>query len=451
MAEDIIRKLPFSAIAEQSLLGSILIDPSSINLVADMISADDFYLDEHKQIYLAMHGLFITNSQIDIVTLIDELVKKGIYSKSGGEEYIKVIAQTVPNALNVKDYAKIVKDKSILRQLIHMCDEVSDQAYSEQDEVAGILESAQNRLYSITQGRETKNFRHIREVLTDVYAHLREMVTDPNAAQGTSTGFRSLDRVLAGMGNSDLVIVGARPGMGKTSFCLNIGTNVAKATKKAVAIFSLEMSAEQLVNRVISSEALVDSYALRTGELKPEQWDHIAQAASSLSGCDILIDDTPGITVTAMKAKLRRVSNLGLVVIDYLQLMQSDRRIENRTQEVSEISRSLKILAKELNVPVICCSQLSRGTESRTSKKPMISDLRESGSIEQDADVIIFLYRDEYYKTAEGENVAPDTEQNIAEVIVAKNRHGSTETVKVGWTGRYTKFREIANEENMPH
>ena len=451
MAEDIIRKLPFSAIAEQSLLGSILIDPSSINLVADMISADDFYLDEHKQIYLAMHGLFITNSQIDIVTLIDELVKKGIYSKSGGEEYIKVIAQTVPNALNVKDYAKIVKDKSILRQLIHMCDEVSDQAYSEQDEVAGILESAQNRLYSITQGRETKNFRHIREVLTDVYAHLREMVTDPNAAQGTSTGFRSLDRVLAGMGNSDLVIVGARPGMGKTSFCLNIGTNVAKATKKAVAIFSLEMSAEQLVNRVISSEALVDSYALRTGELKPEQWDHIAQAASSLSGCDILIDDTPGITVTAMKAKLRRVSNLGLVVIDYLQLMQSDRRIENRTQEVSEISRSLKILAKELNVPVICCSQLSRGTESRTSKKPMISDLRESGSIEQDADVIIFLYRDEYYKTAEGENVAPDTEQNIAEIIVAKNRHGSTETVKVGWTGRYTKFREIANEENLPH
>ena len=450
MAEDIIRKLPFSAIAEQSLLGSILIDSSSINLVADTISADDFYLEEHKQIYLAMHGLFITNSQIDIVTLIDELVKKGIYSKSGGEEYIKVIAQTVPNALNVKDYAKIVKDKSILRQLIRMCDEVSDQAYSEQDEVSGILESAQNRLYSITQGRESKNFRHIREVLTDVYAHLREMVTDPNAAQGTATGFRSLDRVLAGMGNSDLVIVGARPGMGKTSFCLNIGTNVAKATKKAVAIFSLEMSAEQLVNRVISSEALVDSYALRTGELKPEQWDHIAQAASSLSGCDILIDDTPGITVTAMKAKLRRVSNLGLVVIDYLQLMQSDRRIENRTQEVSEISRSLKILAKELNVPVICCSQLSRGTESRTSKKPMISDLRESGSIEQDADVIIFLYRDEYYKTAEGENVAPDTEQNIAEVIVAKNRHGSTETVKVGWTGRYTKFREIANEENLP-
>ncbi len=450
MAEDIIRKLPSSIIAEQSLLGSILIDPTSINQVADMLSSDDFYLEEHKQIYLAMHALFLTNSQIDVVTLIDELVKKGIYSKSGGEEYIKVIAQTVPNALNVKDYAKIVKDKSLLRQLIHMCEEVSDTAYSEQDEVAAILERAQQKLYEITQGRETKNFKHIREVITDVYAHLRALSLDPNAEAGTATGFRSLDRVLAGMGNSDLVIVGARPGMGKTSFCLNIGTNVAKATKKAVAIFSLEMSAEQLVSRVISSEALIDSYALRTGELKNEEWDHIAAAASNLSGCDILIDDTPGISVTSMKAKLRRVKNLGLVVVDYLQLMQSDKKIENRTQEVGEISRSLKIMAKELNVPVICCSQLSRGTEGRTSKKPMISDLRESGSIEQDADVIIFLYRDEYYKTAEGDTVSPDTEQNVAEIIVAKNRHGSTETVKVGWTGRYTKFRDIVDENQLP-
>ncbi len=451
MAEDIIRKLPFSAIAEQSLLGSILIDPQSITQVADVVSAEDFYLEEHKQIYLAMHGLFMTNSQIDIVTLIDELVKKGIYSKSGGEDYIKVIAQTVPNALNVRDYAKIVKDKSILRQLIKMSDDVSDMAYSEQDEVSGILETAQNKLYAITQGKESRGFRHIREVLTDVYAHLNQLVTDPSSAQGTATGFSSLDKVLAGMGNSDLVIVGARPGMGKTSFCLNIGTNVAKATKKAVAIFSLEMSAEQLVNRVISSEALVDSYSLRTGELKPEQWDHIAQASSSLSGCDILIDDTPGITVSAMKAKLRRVNNLGLVIIDYLQLMQSDKKIENRTQEVSEMSRALKIMAKELGVPVICCSQLSRTTEGRTNKRPMPSDLRESGSIEQDADVIIFLYRDEFYQqNQDGEPVSSDTEQNIAEIIVAKNRHGATETVKVGWTGRYTRFRDIVDESKLP-
>ena len=451
MAEDIIRKLPFSAIAEQSLLGCILIDPDSINQVADIISSEDFYLEEHKQIYLAMHALFLSNNQIDVVTLINELVTKGVYSKSGGEDYIKIIAQTVPNSLNVKDYANIVKDKSILRQLIRMCDEVSDTAYSEQDEVANVLESAQNKLYSIAQGRESKSFRHIREVITDVYAHLKQLVTDPASTQGTATGFRSLDRVLAGMGKSDLVIVGARPGMGKTSFCLNIGTNVAKATGKAVAIFSLEMSAEQLVNRVISSEALVDSYSLRTGELKPEQWDHIAQAASSLSGCDILIDDTPGITVSAMKAKLRRVNNLGLVVIDYLQLMQSDKKIENRTQEVSDMSRALKIMAKELGVPVICCSQLSRGTEAQANKRPMMSHLRESGSIEQDADIIIFLYRDDYYKTAEGDTVASDAEQNVAEIIVAKNRHGSTDTVKVGWTGRYTKFRDIALEENTPH
>lgn len=451
MADDIIRKLPFSAIAEQSLLGSVLTDPESINLVADMISADDFYIEEHKQIYLAMHELFLTNSQIDVVTLIDTLVKKGIYSKSGGEDYIKVIAQTVPNAMNVKDYAKIVKDKSILRSLIEMCNEVSDAAYSEQDEVSYVLEAAQNKLYAITQGKETKNFRHIREVVTDVLGHLRDLNHNPDAAKGTPTGFKSLDRVLAGMGKSDLIIVGARPGMGKTSFCLNIATNVAKQSKKKVCIFSLEMSAEQLVNRIVSSEALIDSHSLRTGEISPQEWDHIAQCASSLAGCDILIDDTPGISVTSMKAKLRRVDNLGLVVIDYLQLMQSDRRIDNRAQEVGEISRAMKIMAKELNVPVICCAQLSRGPEARQVKKPMLSELRDSGSIEQDADVVIFLYRDEYYKDAEGRDSVPsESEQNIAEIIVAKNRHGSTETVKVGWTGRYTRFRELANEETTP-
>ena len=451
MAEDIIRKLPFSAIAEQSLLGSVLTDPSSLNFVADMISADDFYLEEHKQIYLAMHELFLTNNQIDIVTLIDTLVRNGIYSKSGGEEYIKVIAQTVPNALNIRDYAKIVKDKSVLRQLIDMCNDVSDAAYSEQNEVSYVLDHAQQRLYEITQGKETKNFRHIREVITDVYAHLKDLTVNPESAAGTPTGFKSLDNVLAGMGKSDLIIVGARPGMGKTSFCLNVATNVASQTKKKVCIFSLEMSAEQLVNRIISSEALVDSHNLRTGELSPDQWQHIAQATSRLAGTEILIDDTPGISVTAMKAKLRRVDNLGLVVIDYLQLMQSEHRTDNRAQEVAEISRSMKIMAKELNVPVICCAQLSRATESRQVKKPMLSELRDSGAIEQDADVVIFLYRDEYYKNQEGESSVPsDSEQNIAEIIVAKNRHGSAETVKVGWTGRYTKFRELANEDYLP-
>ena len=444
MNEELNRKLPFSLIAEQSLLGSILIDPASINEVADIVKADDFYITEHKQIYLAATELFLTNREIDIVTLIDTLIQKGIYDKSGGEDYISTIIKVVPNALNIKDYAKIVKEKSSLRQLIDVCGEINDSAYSEQQSATGIIELAESKIFAIAQGRDTKNFRHIRDVLGSVYNQLHELSQDENASRGTATGFSGLDRVLVGMGNSDLILVGARPGMGKTSFALNIATNVAQKTRKKVCIFSLEMSAEQLVTRVLSSEALVDSYELRSGKLSADSWEKIADASSRLAMCDILIDDTSGISITDMKAKLRRVSNLGLIVIDYLQLMQSDRRIDNRVQEVAEISRSLKIMAKELNVPIICCAQLSRGPESRNDKKPMLSDLRDSGAIEQDADVVMFLYRNEYYKTdaAPGEN----NEGNIAEVIIAKNRHGSTGTVKMGWIGQYTKFRTIAND-----
>ena len=444
------RKLPFSLVAEQSLLGAVLIDPESFNQIADMVSANDFYLEEHKQIYMAMHELFLTSSQIDVVTLIDMLVQKGVYSKSGGEQYIRTVLEVVPNALNIKDYARIVKDKSVLRQLIGVCEEVSDLAYSEQDEVAHILDSAENKIFAIAQGKDTKNFRHIRDVLSDVYAHLHELNTDKDAAQGTPTGFSGLDRVLAGMSKSDLVLVGARPGMGKTSFCLNIATNVAAQTGKTVCIFSLEMSAEQLVNRIISSEAMVDSYKLRTGELSPEDWENVAAAAAKLAKCNILIDDTAGITVTGMKAKLRRVKDLGLVVIDYLQLMQGDKHTDNRVQEVGDISRGMKLLAKELMVPVICCSQLNRGVEGRSDKRPMMSDLRESGTIEQDADVIMLLFRDEYYKINESDTPNTDAESNIVEVIVAKNRHGSTATVKMGWIGRYTKFRTIADDSQLP-
>ncbi len=439
------RKLPFSMPAEQSLLGAILIDPASLTEIADLLTAEDFYLSEHKQIYLAMSELFLTNSEIDVVTLIDMLVVKGIYDKSGGEDYIRTLTEAVPDALNIKDYARIIKEKSVLRQLIAACGEISEAAYSEQESVAGILDHAQNLIFNIAQGRDTKNFRHIRDVLHEVYAHLHELNTNKEATQGTQTGFSALDRVLAGMGKSDLVLVGARPGMGKTSFALNIATNVAKQTKKAVCIFSLEMSADQLVSRVLSSEALVNSYSLRTGELKPEDWEHLAAAAGELAGCDILIDDTSGMTVTAMKAKLRRVQNLGLVVIDYLGLMQGDHHNDNRVQEVSEISRSLKILAKELMVPVVCCAQLSRGPESRTDKKPMLSDLRDSGAIEQDADTVIFLYRSEYYKT--GEEANQDT--SVAEVIIAKNRHGSTGTVNMGWNGQFTKFITIDKEQEQ--
>ncbi len=442
MEDELIRKLPFSMIAEQSLLGSVLIDPASLSEIAAMMNGDDFYLGEHKQIYLAMQELFLANREIDVVTLIDMLVTKGVYDKSGGEDYIRTLAEAVPDALNVKDYARIVKEKSVLRQLISASSEISESAYSEQEEVTSIIDHAQSLIFNIAQGRDTKNFRHIREVLQDVYAHLQELRTNAEATQGTKTGFSALDRVLAGMGKSDLVLVGARPGMGKTSFALNIATNVAKQTKKAVCIFSLEMSAEQLVSRVLSSEALVNSYALRTGELSAEDWSNLAVAAGELSGCDILIDDTSGMTVTAMKAKLRRVQNLGMVVIDYLGLMQGDRHNDNRVQEVSEISRSLKIMAKELMVPVVCCAQLSRGPESRTDKKPMLSDLRDSGAIEQDADTVIFLYRSEYYKTGE----ATDQNTSIAEVIIAKNRHGSTGTVNMGWNGQFTKFITIEDD-----
>lgn len=441
------KRLPFSMPAEQSLLGAVLIDPASLNEIVALMKGEDFYLEEHKQIYLAMQELFLANREIDVVTLIDMLVTRGVYDKAGGEDYIRTLSEAVPDALNIKDYARIVKEKSILRQLISAAGEISESAYSEQESVASILDHAENLIFKIAQGRDTQNFRHIREVLQDVYGHLQELRTNAEATQGTKTGFSLLDRVLAGMGKSDLVLIGARPGMGKTSFALNIATNVAKQTKKAVCIFSLEMSAEQLVNRVLASEALVNSYALRTGELTPEDWEHLAVASGELSGCDILIDDTSGMTVTAMKAKLRRVQNLGLVVIDYLGLMQGDRHNDNRVQEVSEISRSLKIMAKELMVPVICCAQLSRGPESRTDKKPMLSDLRDSGAIEQDADTVIFLYRSEYYKTDETAN---NQTTSIAEVIIAKNRHGSTGNVPMGWNGQYTKFLTIEEGATPP-
>lgn len=447
MNDEISRKLPFSLIAEQSLLGAILIDPEAIREVADLISSDDFYIDEHRQIYLAMHELFITDNDIDIVTLIDILVRKGIYDRSGGEDYIHTIGDVVPGSQNIKDYARIVKEKSVLRQLIAACGEIADTAYTEQDEVAHIIDNAQNKIYSIAQGRDVRGFRHIREVLGSVYANLNQLYEGDESALGTPTGFSGLDGVLAGMGKGDFILVGARPGMGKTSFALNIATNVAEQTKKTVCIFSLEMSAEQLVSRILASEAMVDSYTLRTGKLSPEDWVNIAEAAGKLAGTNLLIDDTAGITATAMKAKLRRVENLGLVIVDYLGLMQSDRRIDNKAQEVAEITRSMKLMAKDLGIPIICCAQLSRGPEGRTDKRPMLSDLRDSGAIEQDADSVIFLFRDEYYDKDKGPD---DNEAKIAEVIIAKNRHGSTGTVKMGWIGRYTKFRSIASDSEIP-
>lgn len=440
MNAELDRRMPFSLEAEQSLLGSILIDPVCMDTIASLITADDFYLPEHSGIFRAMQSMYLKSKSIDVVTLIEELTKSGTYDEAGGREYLKLVAETVPTAANAKDYAKIVRDKAILRDLISAGEDIAEAGYAGDDDAERLVEFAEGRIYRIAEGRENKNFIHIRDALLQVYEHLQVLANDPEALRGTPTGFSALDRVIVGMGKADLVLIGARPGMGKTAFAMNIATEAAFKTGKTVCVFNLEMSAEQLANRMLSSEAQIDSYKLRSGDLQGEDWNAIAHASSRLSEAEILIDDTPGITVTAMKSKLRRVKNLGLVVVDYLGLVQGERHQDNRVQEVADISRSLKVMAKELEVPIICCAQLSRGPENRPDKRPMLSDLRDSGAIEQDADIVLFLYRDEYYK----ENTA---DQSVAEVIVAKNRHGSLDRVKLGWIGRFTKFTNLAKEE----
>ena len=424
------KQMPVSVEAEQALLGSIIVSPDAFDKIGGIITAEDFYVEEHKHIYSALIKMYSQN-------------------KAGGIQYITLLAESVPSAANVTDYAKIVKDKSTLRKLIHVCDEINEDAYSESD-VRRIIDSAEQKIFDISHNNDSKEFRHIRDVLQNVYRDIEILSETKGAVNGTKTGFSGVDRMLVQMGKGDLIIVGARPGMGKTSFALNIATNVAKHSKKAVAIFSLEMSGEQLVTRIISSEAMVDSHSLRTGHLANEDWDNIADVISSLSGCDIYIDDTSAITTTEMKSKLRRLPNLGLVVIDYIGLMQSTSNSDNRAQQVGEISRNLKIMAKDFGIPFICCAQLNRGTESRpgAGKRPTLADLRDSGSIEQDADIVLFLYRDEYYKDISGAEATAEAADsaNTAEVIIAKNRHGSVGNVKMGWIGQFTKFRTLEDD-----
>ena len=443
MNQDIIKKLPFSMLAEQALLGSILIDPPALTQISDSVRAEDFHLAEHRQIYTAMKQLSLLNHDIDHVTLLDVLEKEKVYNRDEAEVYLRTLADAVPNALNIKDYARIVLEKSVMRRLIETCGNISERAYSEQENVGELIEYAASQMSEIAMGRDSRGFVTMTSVLETIFRNLSILYDDPNAFDGIQTGYGDLDTTLAGIGQSDLVLVGARPGMGKTSFCLNIALNYARRTKEKVAIFSLEMSSEQLVQRMLSSYAMVDSYNMRTGRLSTQDWQKLANSVVDLAGVNVLIDDTPNITVSGMKAKLRREGKIGLVVIDYLQLMQGDKHTDNRVQEVADISRNLKLLAKELHVPVICCSQLSRGTEGRTSKRPMLSDLRESGSIEQDADTVIFIYRDEYYMDAGDKSKVDLTKAPVAEIIVAKNRHGSTGTVYLNWIGRYTTFYSI--------
>ena len=447
----LIKQMPMSVEAEQAVLGSIIVNPDAFDQIGGIITAEDFYVTEHKHIYNALIKMYAQNKTVDVVTLVNALVELGDRDEAGGVQYITLLAESVPSTTNVKDYARIVKDKATLRKVIQVCDEINEDAYNETD-VRTVIDSAEQKIFDISNNNDTKEFRHIRDVLRNVYRDLELLSETKGAVSGARTGFSGLDRMLVQMGKGDLVIVGARPGMGKTSFALNIATNVAKATNKAVAIFSLEMSAEQLVTRIVSSEAMIDSHTLRTGKLTNEDWNNIADVSSSLSGCDIYIDDTSAISTTEMKSKLRRLPELGLVVIDYIGLMQTTSKSDNRAQQVGEISRNLKIMAKDFGVPFVCCAQLNRGTESRpgAGKRPTLSDLRDSGSIEQDADIVLFLYRDEYYKDISG--AEPSAEEadaaNTAEVIIAKNRHGSVGNVKMGWIGQFTKFRTLEDDHD---
>ncbi|MDR1892498.1 MAG: replicative DNA helicase [Oscillospiraceae bacterium] len=439
------QNLPYSLEAEQAVLGSVLIDPPSIFRVADVLRADYFYLPQHSAVYASMAGLFELNRKLDTVTVLEELRKTGAYDEAGGKAYLLQLAQLRPSAANIESYAEIVREKHYLRSLIAASRDIIAEATAEETDAARLLDSAEQRIFEIRQGRDVSGLKHIGDVLMGETLDRLDKLTSPEHRDeyiGIPTGLSGLDRMLTGLNKSDLIIVGARPGMGKTSFVLNIAKNVAQKQKKTVCIFSLEMTRDQLAQRLLSDAASIQSEKLRTGELKPEEWSDLIAASGILGNCQIYLDETSGITVQQMKAKLRRMKRVDLVVVDYLQLMQTAKPKDNRVAEVTEITRNLKIMAKELNVPVLVCAQLSRAPEKNGGKshRPQLSDLRESGSIEQDADIVLFLYREFYYK-----NTAEDLEdinENAAECIVSKNRHGETGTVEMHWDGRFTRFTE---------
>lgn len=434
---------PHNIEAEQAVLGCMLLDSDVIPAVTEIIKSEDFYREDHKEICEAILDLAEAAKPVDIITVSEQLQLRGTLDKIGGLDYLARIANEVPTTANARHYAKIVEEKSLLRKLIKAAADIADSSYEASEEAAYVLDRAEKSIFDILQKRNTQGFTHIKDVLLETFNRLEELYNSKGYITGIPTGFTDLDYKTAGLQNSDLILIAARPGMGKTAMGLNIAQHAAVYSHVPVAIFNLEMSKDQLVNRMLCSEVMVDSQKMRTGKLEDGDWNKIAQALAPLSEAPIYIDDTPGITVMDIRAKCRRLKlekNLGLVVIDYLQLMQGRGRTESRQQEVSEISRSLKILAKELDVPVVTMSQLSRGPESRTDHRPMLSDLRESGAIEQDADIVMFLYRDDYYN--------PDTEKkNIAEVIIAKHRNGATGTVELRWFGEYTKFANLKKDE----
>ncbi len=435
-------RLPYSPEAEQAVLGAILMDPDSIARVAEILpSAEYFYLNNHRTIYTVMMSMFTTGRPVDQITVLETLKLERDFDDATGKTYLIQLAQSCPSIANVENYARIVRDKYDVRSLISAARDIIEDSSEGEMEPQMLIDSAEQRIFDIRRGKNIQGLQRIDEVLFQTFDRLDMLSRDDDAVKPVPTGIGDLDRVITGLNRSDLILLAARPGMGKTSFALNIARNVSVIGKKTVAFFSLEMTKEQLASRLLSSEALVGGTKLRTGRLNREEWERLIGAGDVLKNADLYLDDSPGITVPEMKAKLRRLKNVDLVVIDYLQLMSTGRRDGNRVQEISELTRNLKILAKEINVPVICLSQLSRASEQRQDHRPQLSDLRDSGSIEQDADIVLFLYREGYYDREKGAETAQAAiDQNSGECIVAKNRHGETTIVKLHWQGEFMRF-----------
>ena len=439
MDDILLRQMPHSLEGEQAVLGSMLIDPDCVKDVMDKLRPTDFYLRQNREIFETIYSMFTYARPIDGITVCEEMQKVGTYDDKTTRSYLAQLMEITPTSANVMEYVAIVRDKALLRGVAQAAAEITALVQEGIGEAGDILELAEQKVFAVRRGQGAQEMIPLRQVLPDVLDRLSEMSESENHLPGLSTGLSAVDNKITGLNKSDLILLAARPGMGKTSFALNVALNVAKNTQKTVAIFSLEMSREQLATRLLSAEAFVENTRLKTGTLRESDWEKIAGAATMLNRVDIRIDDNPMLSVADMSAKCRRLDNLGLVVIDYLQLMNSAGGKgggENRQQVVSDMSRMLKIMAKELDVPVICLSQLSRANEKRDDKRPMLSDLRESGAIEQDADIVLFLYRDDYYNE--------DSEKrNIAECIVAKNRHGETGKVDLKWTPQYTTFSTL--------
>jgi len=437
---DHLQKLPPQSIeGEKSVLGSMLLEKDAIITASEMLKEEDFYRDDHKKIFRVMIDLFDKNEPVDLVTVAEELRKKDLLEEVGGAVYLTELVNSVPTTANISKYCKIVQEKSILRRLIRAATRIISLGYEANRDVEDIVDEAERLIFEIAQKKSSEGFSYIKDVIMDTFERIEQLYNSKGSMTGVPTGFHDFDRMTSGLQPSDLILIAARPSMGKTAFALNIAQHAAVRENIPVAIFSLEMSKEQLVQRMLCAEANIDSHRLRSGELDDSDWEKLARAMGPLSEAPIYIDDTPGIPVMEVRAKARRLKaekGLGLIIIDYLQLMQGRGDSENRQHEISQISRSLKALARELNVPVVALSQLSRAPEMRQDHRPILSDLRESGSQEQDSDVVAFLYRDEYYH--------PDTEKkNIAEVIIAKQRNGPTGVVELVWLKQFTKFVSI--------